>query len=142
MGSFWRDVRYGLRMLVKAPVFTGTVVLTLALGIGANTAIFSLVDGLLLHPLPYPDPDRIVGIEMTDGGRFSDAFFRDFQSQATAFEQLASYVSWPLTVTTSGEPSVVTGVAANADFFQLLHTRALLGQLFVADDERSGRPVA
>jgi len=139
---FWEELRYGLRSLAKSPSFTTIAVLTLALGIGANAAVFAVIDEVLLHPLPYPHAERIVGFSSTKTGRFSKVFFRDFSSQSTAFDEIAGYADWPFTVTKPGEPSVVTGVAVDDRFFELLDIRPMLGRLFTEDDARTARPVA
>lgn len=94
MYSAWQDVRFGLRTLSRNPGFTVVVVLTLALGIGANTAIFSYVDGVLMKPLPYPDPDRLVMLweQRPDGGRngVSSLNFLDWKKQGKVFESIAA----------------------------------------------------
>src|SRR5262245_61762068 len=97
MNAFWQDARYGARMLFKNPGFTLTAILTLALGIGANTAIFSVVNAVLLRPLPYNDPQRLVAVYETDTRKqelrstFSYPNFFDLRSQGSSFEQVASY---------------------------------------------------
>jgi putative ABC transport system permease protein len=94
VNSFWRDIRFGLRMLVKNPAFTTIAVLTLALGIGANTAIFSVIDAALLRPLPYPDADRIVVLYQFDQDKQTDdpspADFLDLRRQSSSFAFLAA----------------------------------------------------
>src|SRR5438874_1455322 len=98
MQTFWQDLRYGVRMLRTRPGFTVVAMVVLALGIGANTAIFSFVNALLLRPLPYPDPARLVAVESTNAqeaggfGGVSPADFGDWKDQSQAFEQLAAYV--------------------------------------------------
>src|SRR6185437_12883256 len=117
MGQFietvWRDVRTGLRALVHSPVFTVVTVLSLALGIGANTAIFSVVNGLLLRPLPYPESERLVDVWHTppqqsfpglDKFSVSPANYLDWKAQSTAFEQMAVYTSTGFSLSTSNDP--------------------------------------
>ena len=117
MGRFietvWRDVRTGLRALVHSPVFTIVTVLSLALGIGANTAIFSVVNGLLLRPLPYPESERLVDVWHTppqqsfpglDRFTVSPANYLDWKTQSTAFEHIAVYAPTGLSLSTSNDP--------------------------------------
>src|SRR5215831_18312652 len=103
------DLRFGLRMLRKAPGFTAAAVLTLALGIGANTVIFSLVNGLLLRPLPYPDPDQLAIVwEKDDSGQRQNttfATYTDWKAMSNSFQELALYRSWQPTLTVSGDPA-------------------------------------
>src|SRR5918998_1697287 len=99
MKNLWQDVRYGARVLWKKPGFTAVAVLALALGIGANTAIFSVVNAVLLRPLPYPEPERLVRVAITNvqrgtrGNSVAYLDFADWQRQTGAFEALAAYSS-------------------------------------------------
>src|ERR671929_1898055 len=108
-----QDVRYALRMLAKKRGFTAVAVVTLALGIGANTAIFSVVNGLLLRPLPYPEPEQIVHVWHTppqqsfpglDRFSVSPANYLDWKAQSTAFEQIAVYTDTGFSLSTSNDP--------------------------------------
>jgi predicted permease len=152
MGRFletmWRDVRIGVRALVHSPIFTVVTVLSLALGIGANTAIFSVVNGLLLRPLPYPEPAQIVDVWHTPPQKsfpglktftVSPANYLDWKAQSTAFEQMAVYTDMGLSLSTSNDPLPVTGAAVSSDFFSVLRTNAAQGRTFTADEERPGR---
>src|ERR1044071_7795766 len=109
MGTLLRDFRYGLRMLTKSPGLTLVAVLTLALGIGANTAIFSVVNAVLLNPLPFPSPERLVALGQTAPesraalSQFSFRNFADLREQSRAFERLAAYYNGNLTLTGQGE---------------------------------------
>src|ERR1051325_2478420 len=99
MQTLWQDLRYGARMLLKQPGFTLVAVLTLALGIGANTAIFSLVRGVLLRPLPFSEPDRLIGIresKLGEGHNNPMAWrsFAEFRAKAQTLETIAAYQNW------------------------------------------------
>src|SRR5712671_1003907 len=109
MQTLWQDLRYGLRMLGKNPGLTVVVVLTLALGIGATTAIFSVVYGVLLRPLPYPDSNRIMAVfEVTSKGRPSrvaDPNFDDFRDQSRSFQAIAKYNAYIVSVSGASQPT-------------------------------------
>ncbi|HEU4506732.1 MAG TPA: ABC transporter permease [Pyrinomonadaceae bacterium] len=152
MGRFietvWRDVRTGVRALVHSPVFTVATVLSLALGIGANTAIFSVVSGLLLRPLPYPESEQIVHVWHTpppqsfpglDRFSVSPANYLDWKSQSTAFEQMAVYTDTGLSLSTSNDPLPLIGAVVSSDFFSVLRSNAMQGRTFTPDDEQPGR---
>lgn len=143
-----RDLRYGLRVLAKSPVFTIVAVVSLALGIGANTAIFSVVNGLLLRPLPYPDSQRIVAVWHTPPqesfpglSRFSvsPANYLDWKSQSDVFEQMAAYGYTGFNLSTGNEPVSVTGVAVSSEFFSALRTNPSQGRTFFPEEEQPGR---
>ena len=151
MGRFietvWRDVRTGVRSLVHSPVFTVVTVVSLALGIGANTAIFSVVNSLLLRPLPYPESDRLVDVWHTppqqsfpglDKFSVSPANYLDWKAQSTAFEQMAVYTHVGLSLSTSNDPLPLIGAAVSSDFFSVLRTNATRGRTFTPDEERTG----
>ena len=144
----WRDVRFGVRALVHCPVFSVVTVLSLALGIGANTAIFSVVNGLLLRPLPYPDPEQIVHVWHTppkqsfpglDKFSVSPANYVDWKAQSTAFEQMAVYTDWGFSLSTSNDPLSLIGAVVSSDFFSVLRTNAMQGRTFTPDEEQPGR---
>jgi predicted permease len=152
MGQFmetaWRDVRFGVRALVHSPVFSVVTVLSLALGIGANTAIFSVVNGLLLRPLPFPESERIVDVWHTppqqsfpglDTFSVSPANYLDWKAQSTAFEQMAVYSYSGFSLTTSNDPLPLIGAAVSSDFFSVLRTNVTQGRTFTPDEERLGR---
>jgi putative ABC transport system permease protein len=132
-----QDLRYGLRMLRKNPGFTAVAVITLALGIGANTAIFSAVNGVLLRPLPFKQPDRLVKVWP---GKYqtsvSKAEFVELKSQSQSFDDLAAFSGWGFTLTGSGEPAKLNGVRTTADFFSLLGANAALGRVFLPDEDQ------
>lgn len=139
------DFRYALRMLVKNPGFTTVVVLTLALGIGANTAIFSVVNAVLIRPMPYHEPDRLVAIHQTDlkkGWNWvppSPADFLDWREQNQVFEDIAAFRVWFHSLAGSDGAENVLGVRASANFFRLLGISAARGRTFLAEEEQPGR---
>ena len=146
--NFAQDVRYGLRMLAKNPGFTTVAVLTLALGIGANTAIFSVVNAVLLCPLPYKDSNRLVWLSETDlRERLGDMgvsppTFLDWRSQAWSFEALSAYSEGDFVVTGRGEPEKITSAAVSGNFFALLGVRPALGRGFLPEEDQvHSRPV-
>ena len=140
-----QDVRYGARMLVKHKAFTAIAVVTLALGIGANTAIFSVVNELLLRPLPYRDADRVVMLwEVTPEGRHQNTTsrqnFRAWKAQSSSFEQLAAFTDQRVNLTGTGEPEELSVQFATTDLFKVLGVEPLLGRTFSADDDVPGKP--
>src|SRR6266542_7086299 len=125
METLLKDIRYGIRGLLKRPGFTAIVVLTLALGIGANCAIFSVVDAVLLRPLPYKDPSRLVAVhEAKEGNSWSTVAyddFNDFRDRQQSFDQLAAYSApWIFNLTGAGEPVQVNGQWASANLLGML----------------------
>jgi putative ABC transport system permease protein len=142
MESFIHDLRFGVRMLVKNPGFTWIAVLTLALGIGANTAIFSVVNTVLLRPLPYKDAEQLLAVwevqTKSNQSLFSPAEFLDYQTQNQSFTDLAAYRFMPFTLTGQGEPKQVDGMIVSANFFSLLGVPAERGRILQMDDGRAG----
>jgi putative ABC transport system permease protein len=142
--DFGQDVRYGLRMLVNNSGFTAVAVLTLALGIGANTAIFSVVNAVLLKPLPYADSERLAAIWETEPsapeGLFPDTGpdFKDWQAQNHAFEGMSAITFAGATLTGSGEPLQLRGLSVSPNTFQLLGVQPLLGRSFSQDEGATG----
>ncbi|MGB7186713.1 MAG: ABC transporter permease, partial [Candidatus Acidiferrales bacterium] len=124
MNTFLQDVRYALRMLAKSPGFMAIAVLTLALGIGANTALFSVVNGVLLNPLPYPQPQQLVALysRTTTFSESSISYpnFLDWQRDNRSFAALAAYRGDEFNMTGSGEPERLRTEMVSADFFQIL----------------------
>ncbi|MFY9804521.1 MAG: ABC transporter permease [Candidatus Acidiferrales bacterium] len=147
METLIQDLKYAVRMLMKSPSFTAIAVLTLALGIGANTALFSVVNGVLLRPLPYRQPDRLVVLsEKTasfDSSSISYPNFLDWQRSNTTFSSLAAYRSDDFSILGNGEAERVRVGMISAGFFETLGVNPLLGRLFNADEDRLGAaPVA
>ena len=144
MSVLIQDLRYALRMLVKNPGFTLVAVLTLGLGIGANTAIFSVVNAVLVRPLPYPQPERLMMVGMgKDQAHFSvlsDADFLDWKARNRSFEHLAGYVDNWLILTGQGDPQRLRGVFVTADFFPTLGVAPALGRAFSPGEDEPGKP--
>lgn len=140
MNSLWSDIRYGLRTLAKNPGFSAVAVITLALGIGASTSIFSVVDAVLLRPLPYPDSQRIVTIwEVEANGhrtRLADPNFLDFRSQNHTLQDLATFSSSPDSVSGGSEPVRVNVGLVSHDFFKVMGVEPFRGREFSADEAR------
>jgi putative ABC transport system permease protein len=142
-----QDLRYGLRTLAKNPAFTSIAIVALALGIAANSAIFSVVNAVLLRPLPFKNPEQLVMLwENATHLGFpkntpSPANFLDWQSQASAFTEMAAMVERNFNLTGVGEPERLDGRRVSANLFDLLGVRALLGRTFVPDDDRPGTHV-
>jgi predicted permease len=132
--TLWQDVRYAVRGLRRAPGFTGVAVLTLALGIGANTAIFSLVNAALLRPLPFKDPDQLVFLWNTNASREPEPLgpgrLMDFRAQTASFGALAGISHLSLTLTGRGDPERISGSSVSSNFFDVLGARPLLGEPF------------
>jgi putative ABC transport system permease protein len=141
-----QDIRYGVRMLAKHKAFTSIAVITLALGIGANTAIFSVVNELLLRPLPFRDAERVVMLwEVTPEGRHqnstSRANFRSWRDQNTSFQQLAAFTDQRINLTGSGEPEELSAQYATTELFKVLGVEPLLGRTFLPEDAvEAGKP--
>lgn len=127
MNSLLQEIRLAVRSLVKRPGFTGVAVLTLALGIGASTAIFSVLDAVLLRPLPYPNQERIVELRELDekgkGMSFTQPNFDDLWARSRSFDALAQYSAWPQAVAGGSEPVRTTTANVSGDFFACLASR-------------------
>ncbi|HEY6229657.1 MAG TPA: ABC transporter permease [Pyrinomonadaceae bacterium] len=147
MQKLWQDLRYGLRGLLRKPAFSIVAVCSLALGIGANTAIFSVVNGVLLNPLPFPQPEQLMTLHQSkpnfDAGAMPYPNFRDLQKQNQTFSAMA--VSRPTTFSLigAGEPERVNARFMSADYFSVLGVHPLLGRTFAPGEDESGAgPVA
>ena len=145
MHALWQDIRYGLRMLAKNRGFTAVAVLTLALGIGANTAIFSYINAWIIKPLPYPQADRLMIFESHDKKKgwttedlTSTASFLDFQKQNTSFEQTALWAGWNFNLTGDGPPALVEGGRVSWNYFETLGVKPILGRTFAPDEDQPG----
>ncbi len=142
MGTLLEDVRYGLRMLRKNPGFTTIALLTLALGIGANTAVFSIVNGVLLNPLPFPDSDKLVTLFESKPnfkeGSISYPNFLDWQRDNHVFTSIAAYRPDSFSLTGGGEAEQVRGEMVSTDFFSILGVKPLIGRTFTSEEDRLG----
>jgi len=147
--DFAQDLHHGVRMLHNSPGFTAVAVLTLALGIGANTAMFSIVDAVLLRSLPYPDPDRLVlvfDVPLKQPDALSGISYRDFtelRQQNHVFSEMAGNSFHDLTLTGAGEPSIVNTADVTPEIFPLLNAKPLAGRTLLPEDGKQGAaPVA
>ena len=145
MHTLLQDIRYGIRTLLKQPAFTAIAIITIALGIGANTAIFSVVNAVILRPLPYTDADRLMMLWSTtakDGNQeqpFSFADYNDLRAQAKSFSTIAAASPlWNFTLTGGGEPEPIQGLWVSQNLFDTLGARPEIGRGFLADDDRQG----
>jgi len=143
MTALLQDIRYAVRMLAQSPGFTAIAILTLALGIGANTALFSVVNGVLLNPLPYPQPDRLVALYSRTStfaqSSISYPNFLDWQRNNRSLAAIAAYRSDDFNLTGAGEPERVRAEMISADFFSILGVTPLIGRDFTAQDDHAGR---
>jgi predicted permease len=148
MSTIWQDLRYAVRVLAKSPGFTAVAVLTLALGIGANTAIFTVVYGVLLRPLPFPEPDRIVQLAeyyqtQSDEMSLSAKEMESLREYGKLFEHIAGYTDVGFNLATGNEAEHVRGVPASAEYFQVLGVHPALGRDFLPEEDRGdGQRVA
>jgi putative ABC transport system permease protein len=144
MNNLWPDFRHALRQLRQRPGFAAITILTLALGIGATTAIFSVVYGVLLRPLPFPQPDAIVQLSELDASGASmevaEPNFLDLRSASKSFAGLAEVNSDVVTVTGASEPARANVSAVSRDFFQVFDVNPVVGRSFSADEQRQGAP--
>jgi putative ABC transport system permease protein len=142
MPTFIQDLRYGYRSLRGNPVFSIVAIATLVLGIGANTAIFSVVNSVLLRPLPYHDPDRIIAVwqktAKEDNVRFSTPEFREWTTVSRVFDGLAASVGNGFTLTGQGEPAMFLGQQVTPNLFQVLGVNAKIGRLFAEEEGQPG----
>ncbi len=146
MQTLWQDLKFALRMLRKQPGFTAVAMLTLALGIGANTAIFSVVNTVLLQPLPYKDPGRIINLAQIDlktqvSGIFvSHTKYTQILEQNKTLESIAAFYPLTLSLVTDREPEAINGARASIDFFHVLGISPTQGRTFLPEEEQDGGP--
>ncbi len=140
MENLWRDLRFGARMLVRKPGFTLIAILTLALGVGANTAIFSVVNAVLLRPLPYPESERLTRVMEIDVGRGGNGInasmpdYREWRKRNQSFAHLAAYSTDSFNISGNEEPERVLGARVDTDFFTLLGVNPAQGRGFVSEE--------
>ena len=139
MKELSQDIRYGFSMLRTRPGFTVVAVLALALGIGANTAIFSLINSVLLRPLPYPEPERLVMLEENDkNGKTSTTSYatsKDWRERSQSFESVSVVRDWSITLTGEGEPEMLQGMRVSANYFSTLAIKPALGREFLPQED-------
>jgi putative ABC transport system permease protein len=144
METIFQDIRYGLRMLIKAPSFSIIATIALALGIGGNAAIFSVVNAVLLQPLPFPNPDTLVSVFETDAtrgldrGSYSYPNYMDLREQNHVFEHVASYRDNDFVLTGRGDAVRLHGTVATANLFRLLGVAPAIGRTFVDEEDKPG----
>ena len=142
LDSFWQDLRFGARMLVNHPRFTMTILVVLALGIGANTTIFSIVNSVLLRPLPYHDSGRLVEVSATAGLTETTAVslpdFLDWRQNNQVFEQMAAYRWQAFSITGGADPEMLHGWYVTASFFPTLGVQPVKGRSFSPDADSDG----
>ena len=140
--SLLRDVRHAVRRLRNSPSFSAIAIATIAVAVGANTAMFSVAKGILLSPLPYPEPDRIVRVlERLPRGEptgISTLNYLDWTTQNTVFEYLAAEAGWRATLTAGDEPVVIRGARVSPHYFEIFGTKAALGRTFLPDEDQPG----
>jgi putative ABC transport system permease protein len=145
MDNLLKDLRYGVRSLLRSPSFTLVAVITLALGIGANTAIFSVVYSVLLKPLPFPNPDRIVLLWGDDRGerdsrsQVSHTDIADYRTQSSSFEAVSTFTSWTPLLTGTGSAERIGAALVGDDFFKVLGIQPLLGRDFISEEQQDGK---
>ncbi|MGB8542903.1 MAG: ABC transporter permease [Candidatus Acidiferrales bacterium] len=147
MSELFQDLRYAIRMLAKSPGFTAVAVLTLALAIGANTALFSVINGVLLNPLPYPHPEQLITLHESkpnfNTGSISYPNFLDWQKENHTLSSMAVSRPYSFSLTNLGEAEQIPGQYVTSDFFSILGVKPVIGRSFVSsDDQRGAAPVA
>src|SRR5271170_7415256 len=146
MQNLWQDLKFALRMLRKNPGFTAVAILTLALGIGANTAIFSVINTVLLQPLPFKEPGQIINLVQYDlktkasGALMSYTKYTQIQEQSKTLGSMAGFYPLTLSLVTEREPEAVNGARASIDFFRVLGISPARGRAFLPEEEQDGGP--
>ena len=140
LGGFFRDVRLTIRSLLRKPLFALTVILSLAIGIGANASVFTLVDGLLLKPLPYEEPEELVtlweenAVRGWTGVNVSPLNARDWGERSRTLEEVATFYAQDLTLTGEGQPALLPAVRVSSNMFHLLGRAPVFGRGFSAEE--------
>jgi hypothetical protein len=144
MSELFQDLRYAIRMLAKSPGFTTVAVLTLALAIGANTALFSVVNGVLLNPLPYPHSEQLVTLHESkpnfNTGSISYPNFLDWQKENHTLSSMAVARPYSFSLTNLGEAEQIQGQFVTSDFFPILGVKPVMGRTFLRTDDQIGAP--
>jgi putative ABC transport system permease protein len=142
----WNDVRYGFRTLLRSPGFTAVAVVAIALGVGANTAVFTIVNSVLLRPLPFPKPERLFALSavpenlpFASGPMLTDGLYLEFRKQDRLFEKLTAFNSGRVNMTGTGDAQSVQAAFVTADFFSVLRARPALGRIFLPEEDQNGR---
>src|SRR5581483_7659375 len=142
MDSLLQDLRFALRTLARAPGFTAVAMITLAIGIAANTSIFSMVNAVLIQQLPFKDPDHLVRVWSKrpdrDNAPFSLPDYIDYRDQSRSVEQIAVLTTWGVNMTGTGEPEYLQGLKMSANTFQTLGVDAEIGRVLLAEDDWPG----
>src|SRR5690242_14801346 len=146
MGTLIQDLRYGLRMIAKSPGFTIVAVLTLALGIGANTAVYSVVDGVLLHPAPFPEAERLVALYQQSSNRGKSSIpypnFVDWQKRNQSLDGIAGMLTELATLKVRDQPEQLAGMRVSSNFLAVLKIQPVIGRMFSEqEDQRGAAPV-
>src|SRR5215475_7084333 len=136
MDSILKDIRYALRSLLKRPAFTAIAIITIGLGIGVNTAIFSVINAVLLRPLPYDDPSRLISFRANQSG----LDLADVESQTKTFSRLGGIVIQPLDYTAGSEPIQIPIGQVTGGFFETLGVKPERGRFITSDDDKNGGP--
>src|SRR4051812_13993960 len=145
METLWQDLRYSIRMLFKSRVVTVVAIAAIALGVGANTAIFSVVNAVLLRPLPFDKPEHLVRLFVTNvkkgvnNNPTSYLNFLDWRDQSHSFEQMAAYSEGSAAITEGETPEQIQGVTISAAIFPMLGAKPILGRSFTAEEEQPGK---
>ena len=150
MHSLFRDLRYSVRMLIKSPAFTAVALLSIALGIGANTTVFSVINAVLLRSVPYKDPNTLVLVwgdspgapSLRNHSQVSATDIADYRAQNTVFEDVATYAGWYPTMTGDGEAERIPGIQVGDGFFKIMKGQPLLGRVFTAEEQVDGKDFA
>jgi predicted permease len=147
MDTFFRDLRYSVRMLIKSPAFTAVAVLSIALGIGANTTVFSVINAVLLRSVPYKEPNTLMLLwgdspgasSLRNHSQVSATDVADYRAQNSVFEDVATYAGWYPTLTGNGEPERIPGIQVGDGFFKIMKGQPLLGRVFTAEEQVDGK---
>ncbi len=147
MNSFFRDLRYSLRMLIKSPAFAGVAVLSIALGIGANTTVFSVINAVLLRSVPYQEPNTLMLLwgdspgapGLRNHSQVSATDVADYRAQSSVFEEVATYAGWYPTMTGDGEAERIPAIQVGDGFFKIMKGQPLLGRVFTPEEQVDGK---